>query len=115
MLEFSSHRIFVAGALTKRRMKYRLSFLLALTSSLSSFVESQTPSSKFNATFTWIAGSNMTGAPTIYGTPGLASFSADPGGRYGACSAIAYSGPDTLYVYGGILSSTGPTGIFCYY
>lgn len=81
--------------------------LVVASIQLSLFVAAQNTSSAFTLTCTWMAGSsNLTVTQAaVYGSPGIASASADPGGRYSACSAASVSGPDALYLFGG---SSGP-------
>lgn len=94
----------------KMNLFSKLLQLMALIQ-LSQFVSTQNTSTAFNVTSTWMAGSsNITiTQPVVYGTPGIASPTSDPGGRYGACSAASYIGLDTVYVFGG---SSG-SNIYC--
>lgn len=48
--------------------------------------------------WTWKSGSNVAGAPGVYGAPGIASSSNVPGARYGAASWVDSSG--NLWLFG---------------
>lgn len=72
-----------------------------------SLVSSQTTSTAFTVSSVWMAGSNstMNSLLAVYGSPGIASSTADPGGRNNACSAASQSGLDTFYMFGGYAGS----------
>lgn len=72
-----------------------------LSTILSLLVSTQTTSNVFPVSTTWVAGSNVTGLAAVYGSPGIASATADPGNREAACSQMSPTGPDTLYPFGG--------------
>lgn len=86
----------------KRLMAIRFQlYFFATFLQLSQLVSSQTTSIAFNLTSTWMAGSSTGGKAAVYGTPGIASATADPGSRNEACGAMSYVGPDSFIMFGG--------------
>lgn len=59
-----------------------------------------------NVTCTWMAGSSLPDHAVVYSSLGVASPTADPGGRHIGCMATttAASGPDRAYYYGGMIN-----------
>lgn len=59
----------------------------------------------FAAAFTWVSGSNLVGAPAVYGSQGVAASTNNPGARYGFATWTDASG--NMWLFGG----SAPTGL----
>lgn len=82
-------------------MKFSVAIIVAIV--ISNVVQCQL-STSFNMTCAWMAGSKVTNQVAVYGTPGIASPTIGPGGRFQSCVASRASTPNFFYMFSGTLN-----------